>query len=147
MSRIACIDCKFCEYKPLSEEEKEEYYEADRKYYESIKGLTADCTVHMSMYRKNAYKRIRMQEYKCLQFRFNSFDILSGETSVTTGIDCETYRNEPFIGRCGHGAKFFQPKIKVIPIVSKPSIEPKKEQPQTVREYLKQLWKEIKEGI
>ena len=143
MSRIACIDCKFCEYKPLPEEEKEEYYEADRKYYESIKELSLECQSNRELYRQSARTLIRKREYTCMHYKAEYFDNLSGKLSVSVGIDCKTYRDAPYIGDCGTNAKFFQPKNKVIQIVS----QPKKEQPQTVREYLKQLWKEIKEDV
>lgn len=148
MSRIACIDCKFCEYRPLSEEEKEEFYEADRKYYDSIKELSVESQCYHTTYRRPAGTRIRMQEYKCLHYKTEFFDNLSGKLSVSVGIDCKTYRDDPWVGHCGANAKFFQSKTKVIPIINQPAkVEPKKEQPQTVKEYLKALWKEIKEDV
>ena len=148
MSRIACIDCKFCEYKPLSEEQKEEFYEADRKYYDSVKDLSVESQCYRTTYRRPADTRIRMQEYKCLHYKAEYFDNLSGKLSVSVGIACKTYRGDPWSGYCGEDAKFFQPKTKVIPITNQPvKIETKKEQPQTVKEYLKALWKEIKEDV
>lgn len=143
--RIACIDCKYCEYKPLSEEEKEEYYQADQKYYDSIKDLPYEEKGHRLIYRKNASMLIRMREYTCLHYKRESFDNLSGKIHTSVGIDCKTYRDDPFIGHCGASAKFFEPKNKVIPIVSQPKVvEPKKKEPQTVKEYLEYLWKEIR---
>jgi len=148
MSRIACVDCKFCEYKPLSEEEKEEFYEADRKYYESLDSLTLEEKSCRYLHRLSAFTRIRMKEYKCLHYKTEFFDNLSGERSVSVGIDCKTYRGDPWIGHCGANGKFFQPKTKVIPISNQSvKVEPKKEQPQTVKEWLKALWKEIKEDV
>lgn len=61
--RIACIDCKHCEYKPLSEEEKEEYYQADRDFRQEMTGLSLDDQERRSRYWKPAHRLIRMKEY------------------------------------------------------------------------------------
>lgn len=130
-SRIACVDCKFYEFIPMSEESSE--------YYNKI---NTDTT---SWYTKKYMER---KQHQCKAYRHETFNNVTGEVVVKIGDDCYTQRNEPYIAQCGTKAIKFQPKTKVIPIVNQPvKIDPKKEQPQTVKEYLKALWKEIKEDV
>jgi hypothetical protein len=131
MSRIACVDCKFYEFIPMSDESAE--------YYNKI---NTDTT---SWYTK---RRMERKQHQCNAYRYETFNNVTGELVVEIGDDCYTQRNEPHIAQCGTKAIKFQSKTKVIPIVNQSAkIEPKKEPPQTVKEYLKALWKEIKEDV
>lgn len=144
--RIACIDCKYCEYKPLSEEEKEEYYQADREFREKLAGLSLDDQESHSRYWKPARRLIRMKEYTCNHYRTESFDYLSGEVKVSSGIDCDSYRSSVFSNKCGYDAIFFEPKEPKIEVsqVEHKIETPQSTPPQTVGAWLKSIWKEIK---
>lgn len=144
--RIACIDCKHCEYKPLSEEEKEEYYQADRDFRKEMAGLSFDDQVQRSLYWKPAHQLIRMKEYTCNHYRTESFDYLTGEVKVSSGIGCDSYRSSVFSNKCGYDAIFFEPKKPKIEVSQvKHEIEtPQPTPPQTVCAWLKSIWKEFK---
>lgn len=146
--RIACIDCKHCEYKPLSEEEKEEYYQADRDFRKEIELLSPESQEIRYRYWKTARRRIRMKEYTCHHYRTESFDYLTGEVKVSSGIDCDSYRSSVLSNKCGYDAIFFEPKNPKIEVSQvKHEIEtPQSIPPQTVGAWLKSIWKEVKNG-
>lgn len=144
--RIACIDCKHCDYKPLSEEEKEKYYRADQEFRKELAVLPLDDQERRLRHREPAHKLIRMKEYTCNHYRTESFDYLSGEVEVSSGIDCDYYRSSVFPHKCGYDAIFFEPKESKIEVsqVEHKIETPQPTPPQTVSAWLKSIWKEVK---